>query len=152
MVAAKTYHQNSPWSSSTAARGLQLEGFHLSSTDITIYGVVTEPGQHTTIMSFYGGSWDDFKWTVITVDFANIFPRQCDDQDYYDWRPWDERTESQCLLGSSITIERRKPQICCLNGRDYDREFDYHICDCTSEDYECDYGLLDQCMTTTLPV
>ena len=47
-----------------------------------------------------------------------------------------QRTESQCLLGSSITIERRKPQICCLNGRDYDREFDYHICDCTSEDYE----------------
>ena len=33
---------------------------------------------------------DNFKWTVITVDFANIFPRPCDDQDYYDWRPWDE--------------------------------------------------------------
>ena len=43
-----------------------------------------------TIMSFYGGSWDNFKWTVITVDFANIFSHQCDDQDYYDWRPWDE--------------------------------------------------------------
>ena len=33
---------------------------------------------------------DNFKWTVITVDFANIFPRPCDDQDYYNWRPWDE--------------------------------------------------------------
>ncbi|CAI8046683.1 VPS10 domain-containing receptor SorCS1, partial [Geodia barretti] len=137
MVAAKDYHQEpSMVLKYSCNEGYSWRDFTFSSTDITIYGVVTEPGQHTTIMSFYGGSLDNFKWTIITVDFTNIFSRQCDDQDYYDWRPWDERTESQCLLGSSITIERRKPQICCLNGRDYDREFDYRICDCASEDYE----------------
>ena len=47
-----------------------------------------------------------------------------------------QRTESDCVLGSSITIERRLPQVCCLNGREYDREFDFRICQCTSEDYE----------------
>ena len=31
-----------------------------------------------------------FEWTVVTIDFAGIFLRVCQDSDYYDWRPWDE--------------------------------------------------------------
>ena len=47
-----------------------------------------------------------------------------------------QRSDSDCILGSSITIERRRPEVCCKNGREYDREFAYHICECTIEDYE----------------
>ncbi len=40
------------------------------------------------------------------------------------------------MLGSSITIERRKVDVCCLNGHEYDREFNFEICTCAEEDYE----------------
>ena len=62
---------------------------HLSQFNFTVFGVITEPGQHTTIVSLYGGSGVPFEWTVVTVDFASIFPRECEDDDYYDWKPWD---------------------------------------------------------------
>ena len=35
-----------------------------------------------------------------------------------------------------MTIERRKAQTCCLNGRDYDREVSVDICECNEEDFE----------------
>ena len=60
--------------------------------EITVFGVLTEPGHHTTVASLYGGPWGTgapFQWIVVTVDFAGIFSGQCADSDYYDWRPWD---------------------------------------------------------------
>ena len=57
-----------------------------------MFGVLTEPGHHTTVASLYGGPWEPnvpFEWIVVTVDFAGIFSRECVDSDYYDWRPWD---------------------------------------------------------------
>ena len=100
------------------------------------------------------------------MNFTSIFPRVCGgEEDYYDWMPWDEvsvihtyihvlhtcittctcpviivtsqRLDGQeCMLGSSITIERRKVDVCCLNGREYDREFNFEICLCAEEDFE----------------
>ena len=60
--------------------------------NFTVFGVITEPGQDTTIVSLYGGPWGagvPFSWTVVTVDFHDIFMRVCVDSDYYDWEPWD---------------------------------------------------------------
>ena len=41
-----------------------------------------------------------------------------------------------CILGSSIEISRRSQNQCCLNGRDFVREFDYTVCSCEAEDFE----------------
>ena len=35
-----------------------------------------------------------------------------------------------------MTIERRIPDRCCLNGHKYDREVSYSVCACTEEDFE----------------
>ena len=53
--------------------------------------MVTEPGEHTTIVSLYGGERgsDSFMWVVVTVEFAPIFQRACTDNDFYDWMPWE---------------------------------------------------------------
>ena len=62
-------------------------------SNFTVFGVITEPGQHTTVVSLYGGPWDrgvPFTWTVVTVDFRNIFPRMCGEDDYYIWKPWND--------------------------------------------------------------
>ena len=44
--------------------------------------------------------------------------------------------DTGCLLGASVTIELRKPEVCCLNGNTYNRVIGYSLCDCTIEDYE----------------
>ena len=55
----------------------------------TIFGVITEPGQHTTVMSLYGVSQQQNRWRVFTVNFTAIFDRVCVDGDYVQWMPWD---------------------------------------------------------------
>ena len=47
-----------------------------------------------------------------------------------------QRSDTDCILGSSIVIERRNIATCCRNGRDYVRESQYTICDCNEEDFE----------------
>ena len=57
-----------------------------------MFGVITEPGHHTTVASLYGGPWGagvPFEWIVVTVEFVGIFSRVCREDDYYDWLPWD---------------------------------------------------------------
>ena len=62
---------------------------HTLQVSYTIYGVITEPGKHTTIMSLYGYT-SQRGWVVITIEFQHIFTRNCDDNDYTLWVPWDE--------------------------------------------------------------
>ena len=35
-----------------------------------------------------------------------------------------------------MTIELRKPEVCCLNGNTYNRVVGYSLCNCTTEDFE----------------
>ena len=67
-------------------------------TEITVYGVITEPGHHTTVVSLYGGERSPFLWTVVTVNFSDIFLRLCGDDDYYDWMPWNIVSEIDCTV------------------------------------------------------
>ena len=50
--------------------------------------------------------------------------------------PTPQNTETGCLLGASVNIERRKPTHCCLNGCTYNREVSFSTCACTEEDFE----------------
>jgi hypothetical protein len=141
LVAAKDYHQTDQssvlWYSCN--EGYSWNTFHFSSSSAVIYGVITEPGHHTTVMSLYGQTTRG-QWRVFTIDFRAVFERECRDSDYIQWMPWDLRSDTDCILGVTVTIERRRAQTCCLNGRDYDREVSVEICQCNEEDFECDYG------------
>ena len=57
---------------------------------ITIYGVITESGEYTTNLSLYGVESGGNTWVVVTLDFDPIFSRNCRDNDYYEWLPWDD--------------------------------------------------------------
>ena len=61
--------------------------FLVLQTPSIIFGVITEPGQHTTVVSLYGTS--SGQWRVFTIEFESIFDRDCTDSDYVDWMPWD---------------------------------------------------------------
>ncbi|CAI8030523.1 Sortilin-related receptor [Geodia barretti] len=142
IVAVNDYHQvSSTVLKYSCNEGLSWNSFTFTDSAMVIYGVITEPGEHTTNVSLYGiESSGSRNWVVVTVDFDPIFSRDCGDDDYYDWLPWDDRSDTDCILGSSIVIERRNITTCCRNGRDYVRETQYSICECNEEDFECDYG------------
>ena len=88
------------------------------------------------LCSFYGTKTNTKYWDVVTVNFSSIFSRTCTASDFYQWQPWDARTESDCILGLDITLERRLPQRCCLIGQNYDRPISVSYCDCNIDDYE----------------
>ena len=50
------------------------------------------------------------------------------------------RQGGHCLLGEMSTYERRKPEVCCFNGRDYDRPISTSSCPCKLQDFDCDVG------------
>ena len=127
-----------------------------------MFGVITEPGEHTTNISLYGIETREGSWVVITLDFDPIFHRDCADDDYYEWRPWNDvtiialmplysdnityndfphyyavqRSDTDCILGNSMVIERRNRMTCCRNSHDYVRETNLIICECNRQDYE----------------
>ena len=86
--------------------------------------------------SLYGVKQGTGVWDVVTVNFSSIFSRTCTASDFYLWQPWDERTESDCILGLDVTLERRRPQQCCLIGINYDRPISTSQCECNIDDYE----------------
>ena len=58
-----------------------------------VFGVITEPGEHTPNISLYGietAGTSQQHWVVVSVDFDPIFSGNCSDTDYYDWLPWDD--------------------------------------------------------------
>ena len=44
--------------------------------------------------------------------------------------------EEDCILGSEVVIERRRPERCCLNGNEYDRVISVQPCACTEDDFD----------------
>ena len=88
------------------------------------------------VCSLYGVKLTSRNWDVVTVNFSNVFERLCNDNDFYLWQPWDARTESDCILGLDVTLERRLPSRCCLIGPNYVRTVSTRICQCSIDDYE----------------
>ena len=55
---------------------------------LTEYG---EAAQHATIFGYYPGvSLATFEWLVIDLDFTTLNLSQCQQNDYYLWKPTDE--------------------------------------------------------------
>ena len=50
------------------------------------------------------------------------------------------RQGGHCLLGERAVYERRKPEVCCFNGRSYERPINTSTCACKLQDFDCDVG------------
>ncbi|GAV30457.1 hypothetical protein PMKS-003971 [Pichia membranifaciens] len=92
---------------------------------------------------------EDVSNSIISVDFTNIYSRQCvplhpgepsDDYEYF--VPKHPTLKSSCLFGHETLYLRRKANRDCFIGREplYLRSSIVHNCECTREDYECDYN------------
>eukprot|EP00731_Ephydatia_muelleri_P020374 Em0013g101a len=143
LVAARDYHQApSTVLKYSVDEGLHWQDYTFSNVNAYVFGVITEPGETTTIVSLYGWTSGASGWIVWTVNFTSVFSRYCTDNDYYTWSPWDERLNEACALGYRRNIDRRYASSACLNSRSYVRETNFTTCSCASEDFECDFGFM----------
>jgi len=89
------------------------------------------------------------KAVFVSVDFTDVFDRDCNASDYESWSPTNEH--DNCLVGYKTNYLRRKRESICLNGMDHDIIISKEPCNCTYEDYECDFCFeRDYVYTTTL--
>nr|AAC63362.1 head-activator binding protein precursor [Hydra viridissima] len=115
--------------------------YNFYKTPLRIYGLLTEPGEKTTVFTLFGSLPEAHSWIVIQVDMKLVLGNQCQEKDYKTWEVTDLRNSTQhCLLGKKQIYKRRDPTSLCYNGYDYDRPISSFPCLCTREDYDCDFG------------
>uniref|UniRef100_V5I861 Sortilin-related receptor n=1 Tax=Anoplophora glabripennis TaxID=217634 RepID=V5I861_ANOGL len=113
--------------------------------EMRLYGLMTEPGENSTVFTMFGSLPEAHQWIIVKVDFKNVFNKTCAESDYKMWSP--SRTEENrsyipCVLGQQTTYQRRMPHSLCLNGLDYVRLVSKETCDCDVLDFECDFGFV----------
>lgn len=125
--------------------GENWQPFVFNDDELRVYGLMTEPGENTTVFTMFGSAKGHHQWLIIKIDLQNVFDRNCTDDDYKFWSPSSDGGEGSvmpCVLGREETYQRRIPHARCYNGRDYDQPVKIEICDCDVEDFECDYGFI----------
>ncbi|TFK37398.1 vacuolar protein sorting/targeting protein 10 [Crucibulum laeve] len=84
----------------------------------------------------------DIKRVVIVyLDFSKTRKRKCTDSDFEKWYVRPAKTE--CLMGHKQWYSRRKSDADCYVGEKYKDPVEHEDdCECTDEDYECDYNFV----------
>ncbi|KAL6422754.1 hypothetical protein ACFW04_010753 [Cataglyphis niger] len=108
---------------------------------LRVYGLMTEPGENTTVFTMFGSDSGQHQWLIIKVDLRNVFERECTEDDYKFWSPSSsDQPVMACILGRKETYQRRAARTNCYQGVNYDRPMRLKICQCDANDYQCDYG------------
>ncbi|GFO29807.1 sortilin-related receptor [Plakobranchus ocellatus] len=117
-----------------------------------VYGLMTEPGENTTIFTVFGSPLSHHRWSIIQVDMKDVFQgKKCTSSDYKKWSVSEDLPSNQgCLLGRVTQYQRRLAHVVCYNGEDFVRKTEVTNCMCTREDFECDYGYSESSIYSTL--
>ena len=99
LVAARDYHQDqSNALMYSCDEGGSWSSYTFYDQFLTIFGVITEPGETTTVVNLFGVESQQRGWEVVLVNFSQIFDRMCiQPQDYYSWSPYDEVRTTACV-------------------------------------------------------
>ena len=84
---------------------------------------------------------------MVALDFTSLHQRVCTgewdptmpESDYEYWTPMNYQ-ENKCLLGKRTKYLRRKRDVKCFNPDTVERVAVIEKCQCTEEDFECDFG------------
>ncbi|KAM9255799.1 sortilin-related receptor isoform 2-T2 [Cariama cristata] len=120
--------------------GESWKTFTFSEKPVFVYGLLTEPGEKSTIFTIFGSYKENgHSWLILQINTTDVLGVPCTENDYKLWSPSDERG-NECLLGHKTVFKRRTPHATCFNGEDFDRPVMVSNCSCTREDFECDFG------------
>jgi len=130
--------------------GMTWETLKISDEKFLIKNIIIEPTSTSQHFVIYGESnkKGKTKGIAIGVDFTGLHEPQCRNpdnpdttaSDYEKWTPNDGRTGHECLMGHKTIYIRRKRDSQCYNGLTFERKATIEHCDCTEDDYECDFG------------
>ncbi|CAH1280545.1 unnamed protein product [Diabrotica balteata] len=115
--------------------------------EVRIYGLMTEPGENTTVFTMFGSLPEHHQWIIVKVDFTKVFKRKCTKDDYKMWSPSPSHSEGirnyiPCEMGLQVVYQRRMPLANCLNGLDYIQPKSTVVCECDWLDFDCRYGFV----------
>ncbi|KAG7494011.1 sortilin-like [Solea senegalensis] len=115
--------------------------YNFTSDPIYFGAMVSEPGSRAMNVSLWG--YRNRKKVVITIDFRNLFSRDCTEGDYVEWLAHSvdpSGSDDGCVLGYKESFLRLRKDSVCWNGRDYAVTKKLWPCPCTVDDYHCDFG------------
>uniref|UniRef100_A0A8D9B9P9 Sortilin-related receptor n=1 Tax=Cacopsylla melanoneura TaxID=428564 RepID=A0A8D9B9P9_9HEMI len=121
--------------------GITWDRHEFLDTDVKIYGLMTEPGENTTVFTMFASNVHQHQWLIVKADLASVFKKNCTREDYKFWSP---SGKTGCHSGKRETYERRLLGANCMNGREYERPVSTQACQCGLEDFECDVGFIKE--------
>ena len=79
---------------------------------------------------------------IIAIDFDDMHEAQCTSGDMERWPARvDDAGEASCLMGQKQYYQRRKADAKCFMKKEFeDPKVETEPCECTDDDYECDYN------------
>lgn len=123
--------------------GETWQSYEFNEEMLRVYGLMTEPGENTTVFTMFGSASGQHQWLIIKVDLRNVFEKDCTKDDFKFWSPSSsDQPVMSCVLGRKETYQRRAASVNCYTGVDYDRPIKTEICPCDFNDYQCDFGFV----------
>ena len=146
--------------------GSSWDKLYLTTYNATIEDIFTEPDSisqhflvHVAQVSNATEGAEERHSSIYSLNFQQLHQRACagDDKpgeagsDFELWSPYDGRHGQNCLLGRKISYIRRKRDSECYNGVRFESYMDVNNCECTEEDYECDFGFIRKDLIANSP-
>jgi len=129
--------------------GLTWNSVKISDTPVHVRNIITEPSNTAEKFVIYGHIAEDERDTgfVVALDFTTLHQRWCNnpqnpdtpDSDYETWTP-SGKVSQNCLLGRDVHYIRKKREAQCFSKEDHEAWKFIKHCECTEENWECDFG------------
>lgn len=123
--------------------------YNFTTEPIYFTGLASEPGARSMNVSLWG--YQDTilaqYWVSFTIDFRELLTRDCEDSDYVQWLAHSDDISDPkdgCMLGYKEKFLRLRKDSVCWNGRDYEINKQHSPCQCTLDDFLCDFGYYRQ--------
>nr|XP_057914257.1 VPS10 domain-containing receptor SorCS3 [Doryrhamphus excisus] len=118
--------------------GKKWDRHTFSLAPLYVDGVLMESESDNHIITFFGHFSHRSEWQLMKIDYKGLFSRRCMDGDYQTW--FLHNKGEMCVMGEKQTYMKRRPGNRCMLAQDYSRIYSSEPCQCTTYDFECDYG------------
>ncbi|KAI2625140.1 hypothetical protein GGS21DRAFT_309303 [Xylaria nigripes] len=126
-------------------RGNTWQDKEFSDQDVVINDITTVRSGSSRNFMLWGSKGKEL--FAANLDFSDLTDRPCvlneDDMeksDYELWSPEHPLQPNGCLFGHKNQYLRKKNDRSCYNTRKLQEVYAFELCECTRQDYECDYN------------